>query len=370
MRPKGKHWLLRENSMAMSFNAEKNARWFFSFFAACALMFGRTNLNHGQVISTLDVGVRVNSLDFAPDGNSLVVAGGPFIGLLQEPRPGKLLIWDVKDPKPRTPLDGHSDGVSCAVVSPDGKLLATSGFDGSVRLWDYSTSKQLSKLEAEIGVVLSLAFSHDGSRLAASGWRGNQEDKDSEFAVWDLTTRKLITKVPAHGDAVQTVLFLRDNMTVATGSDDGTVKIWAINKVPALHTLTGHAGAVHCLALSPGGETLAVGSGDLFGLTNRNKPVGGVKLWNTKNWQEVKNASFPEVVFSVAYAPDGSTFVAAGTGGTIRVFNARDEAATIRSRDESLRAVCFSPDGKTIASGGSKGTVYLQRVAEEKESTK
>jgi WD40 repeat protein len=66
--------------------------------------------------------------------------------------------------------------------SPDGRMLATPGIDGSVQLWDVRSGKLVRRLEQNVGTaVLSLEFSPDGETLAISG--------GEPFAsLWDVAT--------------------------------------------------------------------------------------------------------------------------------------------------------------------------------------
>jgi WD40 repeat protein len=65
------------------------------------------------------------------------------------------------------------------------------------------------------------------------------------------------------------VTFSRDGKRLATGSFDGTGKLWDTGAGQELLTLKGHSGTVWSVAFSPDGKQLATGSDD-----------GTVKLWN------------------------------------------------------------------------------------------
>src|SRR5712692_754341 len=65
-------------------------------------------------------------------------------------------------------LKGHSGLVYGVAFSPDGKLLATAGFDSLVKLWEYPSGKELRTLTGHTKPVYSVAFSPDGLTLASS----------------------------------------------------------------------------------------------------------------------------------------------------------------------------------------------------------
>ena len=66
----------------------------------------------------------------------------------------------------------------------------------------------------------------------------------------------------AHNGWVYSVSFSPEGQTLASGSDDGTVRLWDVNTGNLLHTLTAHRGSVYSVSFSPDGRTLASGSFD------------------------------------------------------------------------------------------------------------
>ncbi len=75
-------------------------------------------------------------------------------------------------------LDGHTDPVYAIAWSPDGKTLATAGFDNTVRLWDAATRKEIKKYEGHSKLVLAVAIAPDGKHILS----GSQ---DNTAKIWD-----------------------------------------------------------------------------------------------------------------------------------------------------------------------------------------
>jgi WD40 repeat protein len=71
-----------------------------------------------------------------------------------------------------------------------------------------------------------------------------------------------LASLRGHGGAVTAVAFAPEGRAVATGSEDGTVKLGSLVAGQEVVTLKGHTGSVTSLAFAPGGSTLASASDD------------------------------------------------------------------------------------------------------------
>jgi Tol biopolymer transport system component len=129
--------------------------------------------------------------------------------------------------------------------------------------------------------------------------------------------------------------------------------------VKARATLRGHASDIYAVAFSPDGKTLASGSGD-----------GTVKLWEVATGKERATLKgHTNLVWAVAFSPDGKTLASANYDRTVKLWEVATgkERATLRGHTSFVWSVAFSPDGKTLASGSSDGSVKLWEVVTARE---
>src|SRR5262249_50285698 len=96
----------------------------------------------------------------------------------------------------RFTLKGHTNVVAAVAFSPDGKTLASGGWDKAVRLWEVTTGKSMMTLTGHADWVQAVAFAPDGKTLVSASHR--------DIKVWDLAAKKATStqKVPAKVDPV------------------------------------------------------------------------------------------------------------------------------------------------------------------------
>jgi WD40 repeat protein/transcriptional regulator with XRE-family HTH domain len=159
-------------------------------------------------------------------------------------------------------------------------------------------------------------------------------------------------RLTEHSAQVWSVAFSPDGRTLATASDDGTVRLWntATGRIRA--TLTDPDGVPVAVAFAPDGRTLAAGG------------EGGVRLWNVASG--TVRARFPGqgTVFAVAFSPDGRTIAAAGDASvSLWDVDSGKTRATLTGHTGLVWSVAFSPDGHLLATGGEDRTARLWDAA-------
>src|SRR3954463_14125517 len=119
-------------------------------------------------------------------------------------------------------LSGHTDPVYAVAWSPDGKTLATAGFDNTVRLWDAATRKEIRTFEGHAKLVLAVAYSPDGKQLVSGSL-------DNSAKIWELPASGPGKSLAGHPANVAALAVTPDGELVAAASGK-SVKVWDLAK--------------------------------------------------------------------------------------------------------------------------------------------
>ncbi|HEV3262329.1 MAG TPA: hypothetical protein VG013_36090 [Gemmataceae bacterium] len=278
-----------------------------------------------------------SALAFSPDGKFLA-SGGPG-------GDSSLRLWEVATGKQVREFGAHQEILTVA-FSHDGKIVASGGDDDSVtlgiiRLWDTATGKQLRQVKGEWGEFHSIAFSSDGKILASGGWDLRNPTVRC-VRLWDAATgqelRKLKGAARGANLRIEALALSPNDRTLATVG--AGVRLWDVATGEELRRLQGHKGRVFCVAYAPDGKTLATGSEDTT-----------VRLWEAATGKALGSFRAGDWVSSVAFSPDGKV-LASGSSQSVRLWDVANRKELRRfGQSGGATSVAFSPDGKTLVSG-------------------
>ncbi|BAZ16758.1 WD-40 repeat protein [Calothrix sp. NIES-4071] len=208
------------------------------------------------------------------------------------------------------------------------------------------------RIEGHTDWVRSIVYSPDGNTIASAS-------NDKTIKLWNGATGKLISTLVGHQDAVISVVYSPDGNTIASASVDKTIKLWDVATGKIISTLTGHTDQVNSVVTSPDSKTLASASND-----------NTIKLWNVNTSKEIGTLTGHKLwVSSVVYSPDGKTLASASGDNTIKLWDvtARKQIATLTGHKDLVSSIVYSPDGNTIASASDDRTIKLWDGATGKE---
>ena len=192
-----------------------------------------------------------------------------------------------------------------------------------------------------------MAFAPHGNTIASGS-------SDGTIRLWDANSGRNIHTLTGHTESVLSVAFAPHGNTIASGSYGDTIRLWDVNTGRHLRTLTGHTDAVWSVAFSPDANTIASGSRDET-----------IRLWDANTGRYIRTLTgHTSEVNSVAFSPHGSTIASGSLDDTIRLWDANTGRyiRTLTGHTDGVLSVAFAPHGNTIASGSSDETIRLWDV--------
>lgn len=246
---------------------------------------------------------KVTAIQFSPDRKTLAVASGvPGVR-------GRITLWGIEsEALSRADFSTeHRDLVCTLRWSPDGKILASGGYDSKIIFWEPFTGKAINTLSGHNGAIFDLAFSPGGTLLASAG--GDQTTK-----IWRVRDGlRLDTLKEPQGEQF-CVAFTPDGSKVLSAGADNRIRIWELKSRdqveinPIIETRFAHEAGVTGMALNSKGDRLLTVSLDR-----------STKLWSVPGLSliSVQNVS-SDTPSALAAVPDRQEIMIARMDGSVK----------------------------------------------------
>lgn len=249
------------------------------------------DLASGLTLATLGGHDRfVRRVAFSPDSRSLLTVAGTTSAL-----------WRVPDGHLIARLGGHDAPAIDGQFSRDGRRVLTHGLDGTIRVYDAASGRSLAVLRGHEGVVTA-AFFVDGDRQVVSA------GVDGTMRLWDVATG---IPVRRHAEPMAGPAGFRHGLLDHAGArlllsaSTGDLLLWDWRR-DTRRRYAGHSIAAYALAFSRDDRLIASGSND-----------GSTRVWDTETGAALGDlrqpaSDSPTPRWSVALAPDARRLLTTG----------------------------------------------------------
>lgn len=335
----------------------------------------------------------VNASALSPDGRYALSGGCSVVDAQENCTEGELILWDVQAESPIGHLDGHSGRVNSVAFAPDGQTALSASSDGSAVLWSVPDGELIRRFEGHTGGINSVAFSPDGRTFVSAS-------DDTTLIQWDVETGAVLQRFEGHTDAVDCVVFSPDGQSILSGSADMTAIQWSVAAGTPMMSFEGHGSPVTGVALTLDGRMVSVTRNSLLYLWDAKSgamlrqqnfsgnpsdlklapggrvvlfpELGHLRAWDIDQWQLSYGLSYYETgkhrIASIGVSADGRTGIYGTEEGELVLWAlpATGEIRRFGDQDTRLTYVAVSPDGRYLLGGTSSGEgVLLDRESGE-----
>jgi WD40 repeat protein len=287
---------------------------------------------------------------FHVDGDLLALAFGPDGSLWTIEDPGVLRRWD---PAARRQLDWRAldEPATLWCFSGDARFVAA-GSD-EITVWETGTGEARSAWPVPLWST-AMAFGPGG--LLATG------HDDGSVRLWDWDDQKLLRKFDAHHLPVSALSFSVDGKRLATASEDRTIRFWDVDSARPAGELIGHTDRIPALAWHPDGKRFYSAGWDTT-----------ARVWDVASGAPIILLnSHAAQVHAMALSPDGGLLACADSAFAVHLWEtaANRTMKVLPPLTAEVRCLAFSPDGQSLALGGADRIIHVhdrrgQSAAEE-----
>lgn len=329
-------------------------------------VFGLYELPSFSNVHTLSVAhERVSSVAVSPSGEWLAIGARAL---------GQLLVWEWQSESFVLKQQGHAAEMNSLAYAPDGRHVATAGADGKVKLWDTASGFCFVTFAEHSAGVSQVEFA---GRAGAGGVLFSAS-LDGTVRAWDLARYRNFRTFtsPAPAQFASLAVDPSGEVIAAGAADAFEVYMWSVQTGRLLDVLAGHEGPVCALAFSPTGNLLASGSWD-----------GTVRVWSVFGRSgAVEPFVLGSDVLAVAFRPDGRELAVAtldgqlvffdvGLGKQTGVIDGRKDivggrrvgertSAANGASGKAFTSIAYTADGRCVLAGGNSKYVVLYDVQE------
>lgn len=260
----------------------------------------------------------ISSVAFNPTGDWIALGAA---------RSGQLLVWEWHSESYVMKQHGHLNNMSCVNYSPDGRFLVTGGEDSKVKVWNSSSGFCFVTFTEHKSGVTGVTFTTNGNVVVSSSLDGTVR----AFDMHRYRNFRTFTS-PNPVQFISLSVDPSGDLICAGSKDDFGIFLWSMQTGRLLEILAGHRGPVVSLAFSSKDSLLASGSWD-----------GTVRLWNVLEGKGARETlTINHDVLAVSFNPSGSEVAVSSLNGEITLWSTSTAAQTGTIECKYVASILFS----------------------------
>lgn len=291
-------------------------------------------------------GTKVVCSTFHPSSSLLVVGFSS----------GVFGLWEMPSFTNVHTLSISQEKISSVAINATGEWLVFGASKlGQLLVWEWQSESYVLKQQGHFFDMNTLTFSQDGQNVATGG-------DDGKVKVWNMTSGFCYVTFADHSSSVSCVEFAKQGQVLFTASLDGTVRAYDLVRYRNFRTFTSPTPVqFSSLAVDPSGDIVCAGSLDSF----------EIFLWSVQTGKLLDILTgHTAPVAALAFSPTGNQLASASWDRTVRLWSVfgRSKLSEPFQLSADVLALAFRPDGKELAASTLDGQITFWDVAEGKQT--
>jgi WD40 repeat protein len=272
---------------------------------------------------------------------SLAFAHDPLL-LISGSEDKVVRVWNTEDAQIKAELRGHNSRIWTVACSPDGKWLASGSDDMMVVLWDLANGTCKHVLRRHSDWIRALAFTPDALLVATAG-------EDGLIFVWDVVTGKLKAEFQLRMARIFAITFCNQGRWIAAGGADNLIHLFSASDKVHIGELSGHEGWLTEI-ITLDASTIASCSED-----------GTIRIWDLQRRECSRVLVYGAKVWCGAACDRGRSVVSGTEDGVLRRWNLKSGVgeAEVRAHQGSIRSLAVNSAETMVATTGDDGAIRL-----------
>lgn len=291
-------------------------------------------------------GTKVVCSTFHPSSSLLVVGFST----------GVFGLWELPSFTNVHTLSISQEKISSVAINATGEWLVFGATKlGQLLVWEWQSESYVLKQQGHYFDMNTLTFSQDGQNVATGG-------DDGKVKVWNVRSGFCYVTFAEHTSSVSCVEFAKQGQVLFTASLDGTIRAYDLVRYRNFRTFTSPTPVqFSSLAVDPSGDVVCAGSQDSF----------EIYLWSVQTGKLLDILSgHTAPVSSLAFSPSGNQLGSASWDRSVRIWNmyGRNSLSEPFQLSADVLAIAFRPDGKEVAASTLDGQIFFFDIAESRQT--